>query len=271
MKYRLEELLPIVAKLAEKYTAYESTSITYEKAEQFMGAVIYCINETAIYNCYTIISAENITAQQAYDTGFKYVEEKTKKALELYNNISADFTDYDNDCLNDTFIKGLPEFFKWYDVKFEPQNTILTLDYPVLKNINMYTGIDKIYEFIKCIYLEQQFLNSFPKDYVTKVLLKYNPYPQNITDNICEIVLSAVIEHILIEQPLTKHHLNTQDYLKLQNIFTQNSIDDIKIQIKTSVTEFIQKYCSHCRELSEYLFNCVDGILLRKRLQYICS
>ena len=45
MQYKTEELIPIVAKLAEKYTAKESTSITYEKAQQLMGAVIYCICE----------------------------------------------------------------------------------------------------------------------------------------------------------------------------------------------------------------------------------
>lgn len=43
MEYTMEELVPVVGKLAEKYTAYESTSITYEKAEQLMGAVLYCI------------------------------------------------------------------------------------------------------------------------------------------------------------------------------------------------------------------------------------
>lgn len=37
MDYEMEELVPIVGKLAEKYTSHESTSITYEKAEQLMG------------------------------------------------------------------------------------------------------------------------------------------------------------------------------------------------------------------------------------------
>ena len=45
MDYEMEELVPIVGKLAEKYTSHESTSITYEKAEQLMGAVLYCIHE----------------------------------------------------------------------------------------------------------------------------------------------------------------------------------------------------------------------------------
>ena len=48
MDYTMEELIPIVGELAEKYTAKESTSITYEKAEQLMGAVLYAIHETEL-------------------------------------------------------------------------------------------------------------------------------------------------------------------------------------------------------------------------------
>ena len=45
MNYELEELVPIVAKLAEGYTSKESTSITYDRAQQFMEAVLYSIHE----------------------------------------------------------------------------------------------------------------------------------------------------------------------------------------------------------------------------------
>ena len=34
MDYGMSELVPIVGKLAEKYTGHEHTSISYEKAEQ---------------------------------------------------------------------------------------------------------------------------------------------------------------------------------------------------------------------------------------------
>ena len=46
MHYEMEELIPIVGRLAEKYTANESTSVTYEKAEQLMGAVLYCMRRS---------------------------------------------------------------------------------------------------------------------------------------------------------------------------------------------------------------------------------
>ena len=48
--YTMEELIVIVGKLAEQYTSGESTSITYERARQFMEAVIYCISHIKTYN-----------------------------------------------------------------------------------------------------------------------------------------------------------------------------------------------------------------------------
>lgn len=141
MDYEMEELVPIVGKLAEKYTANESTSITYEKAEQLMGAILYCIHELKEINGNLLALSEKIPAQKAYEIGAAYVKEKTEKALNLYNRIMPGFYHYENQCLYDTFVKGIPEFFKWYDIQFEPQNTILTLDYPVLKDISGYAGI----------------------------------------------------------------------------------------------------------------------------------
>ncbi len=72
------------------------------------------------------------------------MEKKAGQALERYNEIMTEFCWYGNRCLYDVFVKEIPESFKWYDIKYEPQNTILNLNYPVLKDISTYTGIDKI-------------------------------------------------------------------------------------------------------------------------------
>ena len=38
--YGMEELVPLVGKLADRYNGYEDTSVTYEKAQQLMGAIV---------------------------------------------------------------------------------------------------------------------------------------------------------------------------------------------------------------------------------------
>ena len=50
MDYQMEELLPIVSELAQKYAGFESTSITYEKAQSLMEAVIFCLINTMYGN-----------------------------------------------------------------------------------------------------------------------------------------------------------------------------------------------------------------------------
>lgn len=263
MDYEMEELVPIVGKLAEKYTSHESTSITYEKAEQLMGAVLYCIHELWESSGNAPSLNKKLSAQRAYEMGAAYVREKTGKALDLYNRILPEFCHYENKCLYDTFVKGIPEFFKWYDIQFEPQNTILTLDYPLLKDISEYTGIDKIFEFIKSIGLEQKFLKLFPAGYVINILSKDNRNWQESMDNICEIVFTHVIGHIMLGKSLTVIELKDNDYFYMQEMFKQTALEDIKKHLEAALKIFIKNYYENDRELLNYLSGAISGIVVR--------
>lgn len=263
MDYEMEELVPIVGKLAEKYTAHESTSIPYEKAEQLMGAVLYCIHELEQIDGNSLALNEKIPAQKAYELGVSYVEEKTEKALNLYNKIIPEFCHYENQCLYDTFIKGIPEFFKWYDIRFEPQNTILCLDYPILKDISAYTGIDRIYEFIKSICLEQKFLKLFPADYVINILTKNNKNWKESVDNICEIVFSYVIGHILAGKSLAEFELSKFDYSYIQEVFMQADFENIKRRMEEALQLLVKDYYENDRELFHYLSGAITDIIVR--------
>ena len=69
MNYEMEELLPIVGELAEKYTSKESTSISYESARQLMGAVVYCINQYCSNQCEggkQLTVGKRLSAKEAY-------------------------------------------------------------------------------------------------------------------------------------------------------------------------------------------------------------
>lgn len=203
-RYKMEELVPIVGKLAQRYTAGESTSVTYEKAEQLMGAVLYCIREAAYaergdyscekgqQKCDILAKQEKLSAQQAYERGLACVEKKVRAALSLYNELMTAFDSYGNRCLYDTVVKGMPEFFKWYNMRFAPQDTILTLDYPVLRDLSAYTGIDRIYEYLLCIEKEQAFLRTFSRNDVIDALASYNPAYEDMVDNICGAVKGAL-------------------------------------------------------------------------------
>ncbi len=263
MKYELIELIPIVGKLAEQYTANKSSSITYEKAEQLMGAALYCINEVETDSINSLVPNGKIEAQEAYGIGLALVKEKTEKALELYNCVMLSFCHYENQCLYDTFVKGIPEFFKWYDIRFEPQNTILTLDYPVLKDISEYTGIDKVFEYIRYICLEQKFLKLFPNEYVKSILSKSDKCWKESFDNICETVFIYVIGHMLAGKSLTEFKLQEEDYSYIQELFMKNSLEIIKKQLEDLLVVLINNYYEGDRELLDYLLRDISEIIVR--------
>ncbi|MDE6949717.1 MAG: hypothetical protein K2P64_02180 [Lachnospiraceae bacterium] len=263
MRYEMEELAAVVGGLAEKENGYESTSISYEKAEQLMGAVLYCMEELERAEPFALMAGGGMTAQRAYEAGAVYVREKTEKALELYHAILSEFQHYGNECLYDTFAGGLPEFFTWYDIRFEPQNTILTLDYPVLKDLSAYTGIDKIYEFLKCIALEQKFMQMFPDQYAEDIVLKYKRKWQGSVENVCEVVLLHMAGHILAGKTLAEFELEEAELGRIREVFAQTDAADIEERIRAAIEVFSERNGEQSDEISEYFSGAVSGIVKR--------
>lgn len=108
--YDMNELLPVVAMLTKRYTGIESSSVSYEKANQLMGAVIYCIQEMESGGGVSLASRQP-NAMQAYKAGAELVHRKTKELLCFYECHKKTFCAYGNVYLADFWEKGLPAFF----------------------------------------------------------------------------------------------------------------------------------------------------------------
>ena len=128
MDYEMEELFPIVSRLSKKYTHNESTSVTYERAQELLVAVLYCLEE-----CYqeqgVVPVRKAMSAEEQYQAGVRLLTQKVTEIASIFNVLSERFEDFGVCCLHDTVQKGIPKFLERYDVQFCPQDTILTLDY----------------------------------------------------------------------------------------------------------------------------------------------
>lgn len=111
--YSMEELLPLVSRLAFRYTGGEHSSVTYECAQRLMEAVLYCICEYRMYQENALL-AEDIPAAEAYRQGQEIVMDKVRALQKLYNDMVPDFKDYGCLCLRDTVRKGIPAFLQFY-------------------------------------------------------------------------------------------------------------------------------------------------------------
>ena len=262
MDYQMEELLPIVSELAQKYAGYESTSITYEKAQSLMEAVLFCLSE--YNNSYSnSLIQRDISVKEQYNIGAELLSEKVENIRKIFNKISIQFEDFGVKCLYDTVQKGIPQFLKWYDIKFCPQNTILTLDYPLLIDCSSLTGADAVYKYIWAIQTEQIFLGKFDRNYVMLVLEKYNSEYRDMIENICSIVLTNIIGHIAIKKPFNDIDFLYGEYLQLSKIFAGKSIPDIENVVKDLIKKIVSQFYENDMDMLEYLCYETNNIAVR--------
>ncbi|MGN0400122.1 MAG: DUF6179 domain-containing protein [Blautia sp.] len=243
-EYTMEELLPVVTKLAERYTGGEGTSVSYERAQLLMEAVLYCIAEYEGGSRGQLIKYR-ISPWEAYRAGYRLVREKTVSLGKMYNEMIVGFEDYGMVCLGDVIRRGIPEFLKRYDPEFCPQDTLLTLDYPVLGSMENFTGVDKVYEYTSMIQMEQKFLGQMKSEKIREILRAYHRDYENLVENICSIVLENLAENILTENQM------------------KESSEILEIYIKKIVHNMMERRYEKDRELEAYLCLEVGNIAVR--------
>lgn len=189
--YEMEELLPIVAKLTERYTSGESTSVTYERARELMGAVQYCIQELQQEDALAV--KKGLTAEQAYALGLEKVKEKVRFATKQYARLMQNFDAYGNRNYQETVVKALSGFLVYYNVEFEPQENVITMDYPTIISIRNQSGVDAIARYLSYILLEQRFLQGLSHENVIRILEEYDRDYGEQFYNIARVVLRRIL------------------------------------------------------------------------------
>lgn len=185
--YTMEELVPIVAMLVEKFTKKESSSVTYERARQLMDAVIYCIAHLETGKN-LLITDSQFPAKEAYRLGYEAVIRKVRKTKEKYNRLIEFFDHYENQNYQATVERALPGFFLYYDARFAPTENIITMDYPVLGLDMQLEGVDMISQYIDAIWEEQQYLMKFPRNEIINQLRSFHPHYEREFFNLMETI-----------------------------------------------------------------------------------
>jgi len=256
--YEMQDLVPIVAGLAEEYTGYEHSSVTYEKAQMLMEGVLYCIAEYESSFARegrgkegVLLRQNKISPKEACERGRELVLEKVKRLRESYNGLIADFQDYGLICLRDTVVKKIPLFFLYYDVKYAPQETVLTLDYPVLKDLRELSGADAVWEYLKCIAIEQKFLQKIPTALIRKTLREYHEEYEKLIENICGIVLRGILARLAGEEDKPLPEPKTA------------SAAIVKGQTLEVLREKVKEISGGDREIADYLEGAISNIAAR--------
>lgn len=256
MDYTLEELLPVVKKLSEAYTSKESTSIPWETARQLMTAVLYCLNEGDLRPVKTSSShlrKNHLNADEAYAAGRRLVYEKTVAAKELYQEILNGFDAYENTNYYHTVVLGMPAFFQYYDIDFAPHDHLLTLDYPLLKPLEKQSGINAIWNYLKAVQKEQQFLEQFPRQHILHILQNEYPDYRGQILNICAPILGHTLCSLLLARPPAPEGFSDADFSDLAALCSRMGEAELDARLQQALSALVRHVWKNAPALEEYL------------------
>lgn len=251
---RMEELLPVVEKLSKRYTGGMSTSVTYEKAQELMEAVLYCIREYEAEQASVcgLMTSEGVPAETEYERGYELVVRKVKKMRRYYNTINMRFRSYGCRSLEDLMRKGIPEFFRRYDPRYAPQKSLLTFDYPILLPVGELTGIDAVEHSLSGISLEQRFLGAFEETYVCRALEAYDWNYREQFFNLCGVFLRHVLGCILAGKRLGEAP-KEEDEQMLESRVRDRTPEELERMLDRLLKELVERRFGGNELLYEYL------------------
>lgn len=254
-----KQLIQILSYLTRKYTSAESTSISYDIANQLMGAIQYCLLHA---------TEEKSSLFDTYQNGYQNVLSYVSETMKRYEEVAKNFEHYGNRNLKETFLAGIPAFFQRYDARFFPQATIITMDYPTFidREILMgeqsadMSGIDMIASYIEEIGYEQQFLGKFPKSYVIEVLERYAFDYKSQFFNICEPVMAEVLLHALLGISVYEELDKTSE---VYQAFRQINSHVLHEKIHDCFSQLMKAYFPNEINLHSYLKRCLSDLTAR--------
>ena len=227
------DIISLLRERVEKFTIEDSSSVTKETAERILGSILYCIksdSNNTIKNSSldkSLIKEENLDIRTAFYNGLLIKKEKIKKAKILCENIKREFYFIDNCYYKDIIWKGMDAFFKNYDVEFNPQYNVLTLDYPLYIEIENLSGIDLIYEYLKRFYIEERFLKKFEIYVIEEVLRGYNDNFNNLVINICKIILRNAIICKILNKNIYELDVKEIDFDRIKKYIENNTQEEM--------------------------------------------
>ena len=271
--YELSDLLPIVTELAEKYTSKESSSVTFECAKQLMEAVEYTIRENLdeewkmregenLEDIYGLkLQEQEISAKEAYENGLQILRQKMEYIRESFNEIALHFRDYGNENLRDTVMRGIPGFLKFYNLRFQPQNEILTMDYPILCQMELegLCGVDVILKYLDGVMLDQDFLRLFPEDLVKRVLERYHSEYPVMMINLCEPMLNYVMGCLIAHKRMEQVEWTQEEYDRITDYVLATTYEQRKEDMNRMLEQMLTRMqCADASKMKKYLMYGVD-------------
>ena len=230
----------ILKDLIIRYTKGQSTSVTVEKAEKFIIGIWYTIDAYMKTFENLEIAIDTLKKEEIsyiYERGKGVLKEDFKITEKLYektlkNQICTDLIAYN------TTLSGIENFFKYYDLEFEPDENAADIDYPLIFDDWDMVGLYYMKNYLWNLYVENEICNKFDNKDIHKILKTYGDiYKIDYRDlliNIFEMTINNAVFSILCNS--NSLEIEKEEFEKLNNNLKKITTEEVRELIEEIIS-----------------------------------
>lgn len=175
--YRIQVgIMQVLKKLIRRYTQGESTSVTTETAEGIMVSLIYALDAYSLHfenPEEAIVHLKSKDVKDMHAEGVERLRRHFEDVKQLYRDVKKMKLDVPVDAYNMTINESLPVFMNNYDLIFEAQNTMASIDYPLAVDDMRLQGVFYIKQYLKRLKMETEFCRLFSRQDLMFILTNF--------------------------------------------------------------------------------------------------
>lgn len=252
-----EKIGEILKELIINLTKGESSSITVEKAEKLIIGIWYTIDAymNSLDNIELSIEAlKNEEVSFIYKNGKEILKKDFINVKNLYEEVLQSRVLTNLDAYNDT-LKGIGDFFKLYNLDYEPDECDANIDYPLAFDDWNVKGLYYMKNYLWNLYLENNICNKFENEDINLILKSYG---ENNDINYRDLLINIFemsITNLVFAKLINKNSLQIKnEEFEILNEKLKNLKEE---QIEITIKEIIEKI------ISDYNFNEFEQLYIK--------
>lgn len=184
-------LADLLQNMIRQFLGDGCSSISEDEAGRILASVLYCIQ---------ICPAEVDTADPytAFQAGSAQIKQMLTECEQDWRLVAATHLDIPLISYQETILKALPAFFRYYNPTYAAQETTTMIDYPLATDERALTGIRYIRHYLDRLLLEERFCHYFRSEDILRVLQGYARLYRTPTKEIMANLMQIILEQAII-------------------------------------------------------------------------
>ncbi|HWP96994.1 MAG TPA: DUF6179 domain-containing protein [Syntrophomonadaceae bacterium] len=242
------------------YTRGESTSLKAETAQSILLSILYTIDACTSSLSHpeaALALLKTYDIKKIHEKGLRLIDSCIADSHTLYQEIMNEKLDLPIKAYHSTLDEALPDFFNKYDMLFCAQDTMSSMDYPLLFDDMSTKGIYYIKQYLEKLKIETTFCRLFAPEDVKRLLVNYGRVydinPREALINIFEVLLTNSIFSVIAGNGGSKLSISFQQLDRLQAQFTGLREDQCSSLILYAIETLMEDLSIDQKPLQDYI------------------